>query len=167
MLPRSQKIPTGREFPPKRGILFSMDPTKALQDEDLARLARGGSDVAFRVLLKRYEGRLKALVPREPRSQREDLLQEAHLGFLQAVREWDPTAGRSFAATARRAAREAVLAALRHARQDATQHAVSLDLPVRTANEDEPVLPLLEILSVLGTEAVVLARCALRKRLRR
>lgn len=144
-----------------------MDPTKALDDEDLARLARGGSDVAFRVLLKRYDRRLRALVPREPRSQREDLLQEAHLGFLQAVRAWDPAAGGSFAATARRTARQAVLAALRQAREDATQRAVSLDVPVRTASEDEPVLPLLEILSVLGTEAVVLARCALRKRLRR
>lgn len=143
-----------------------MDPTKALDDEDLARLARGGSDMAFRVLLKRYDRRLKALVPREPRSQREDLLQEAHLGFLQAVREWDPGAGGSFAEAARRTARRAVLAALRQAREDATRHAVSLDAPVRTANEDEPVLPLLEILSALGTEAVVLARCALRKRLR-
>lgn len=145
---------------------------RVLTDEDLAGLARRGSDMAFAVLLRRYEGRLRSLVaslgPR--RSQREDLLQEARLGFLQAVREWDPDT--AFAAHARRRALGAVRLALRQVRQDAVEHAVPLDHPVSMASDpdlppDERVLPLLEILSVLGTEAVVLARCAVRRRLRR
>lgn len=117
--------PAGRTFP-------GMNP---LTERQLVRLARAGSDLAFDVLLRRYERRLRAWIRRRD----PDLLQEARLGFLQAVRTWDGAV--AFAAFARACA----LGAVRQAVEVPEVELVSLSTPVRL--RDGEVVPLEELLS--------------------
>ncbi|MDR1805672.1 MAG: sigma-70 family RNA polymerase sigma factor [Clostridium sp.] len=86
-----------------------------LSDEELARLAATGDDGAMAELIKRMEPLAKARAAAFPDLPvgKDDLLQEGMLGFLRAVRTYNPKSGVPFKSYAAVCIKNAILSSVR------------------------------------------------------
>lgn len=113
-----------------------------LDDDSMIHLIRENDAKAMDGLIRRYRG----LVKREARkmyligSDEEDLIQEGMIGLFQAIRDYEPENGSSFAAFAKLCVRRqmytAVTASNRKKHQPLNTY-VSFDEPVFTENSSE------------------------------
>lgn len=121
----------------------------------LLEAAQRGDSRAQEELVRRYEPLVQrvvwALTP--PRGcEREDLVQEARMGLLAAIRAWRPERG-PFPALADRCVRNQALLAVKAARRHKQQilsHAISLEEPAPTPTQlagDRPPLRLIDRLA--------------------
>ncbi len=87
---------------------------KIIEQNTLVASAKAGSDVAFALLAEQYAGLLKKYVMalNVPVAEREDLMQEAFLGLLRAVRTFDGVSS-NFSTYASTCVKNSVLSALR------------------------------------------------------
>ncbi len=99
---------------------------KENKENALIASAKAGSDVAFEALADRYKGLLKRYVNAldVPESERDDLMQEAFLGLLRAVRTFDGVSS-AFATYATTCVKNSVYSGLR--RYGHRRNEVSLD----------------------------------------
>jgi RNA polymerase sporulation-specific sigma factor len=126
---------------------------EAPADEALVRRAREGDQDALLALLGRYRRLLRALARRYflPWGELEDLLQEAALGFVKAVRDYAPEAGVPFRPFAELCVTRQVITAVKAATRQKhvpLNAAVSLQTPV-LADDDAPTLA--EVLADRGS----------------
>jgi RNA polymerase sporulation-specific sigma factor len=114
-------------------------------DEALAARALGGDPDALMALLTRYRWMLRVLARRYflPGGDVEDLIQEASLGFVRAVRDYRPQLGIPFRPFAELCATRQVITAVKSATRQKHQplnSAVSLHRPRFSEDDDSPVL---------------------------
>jgi len=78
--------------------LFENNELENLSDEDLVYLAKEGNNDAMKILLNRYSKFLfyKVIPFYIPGSEREDIIQEAYIGFLRAIQDFDRNKGNFF-----------------------------------------------------------------------
>lgn len=78
--------------------LFSNDDLDKLSDEDLVELFKAGNKEVIKVLIQRYSKFLfsKVIPFYIPGGEREDIIQEAYIGFLKAIEDFDKTKGSFF-----------------------------------------------------------------------
>ncbi|MCS6955920.1 MAG: sigma-70 family RNA polymerase sigma factor [Candidatus Calescibacterium sp.] len=78
--------------------VFSNNELEKLADEELVELSKIGNKEAMKVLIKRYSKFLfsKVIPFYIPGGEREDIIQEAYIGFLKAVEDFDKTKGSFF-----------------------------------------------------------------------
>ena len=74
--------------------LFSNE-LENLKDEELIDLAKSGNKEATKILIKRYSKFLfsKVIPFYIPGGEKEDIIQEAYIGFLKAIKDFDKTKG--------------------------------------------------------------------------
>lgn len=78
--------------------IFSNDKLEKLLDEELVDIAREGNNEAIKVLVQRYSKFLfsKVIPFYLPGAEREDIIQEAYIGFLKAIQDFDKSKGNFF-----------------------------------------------------------------------
>lgn len=78
--------------------IFSNDKLEKLLDEELVDIAREGNKEAIKVLVQRYSKFLfsKVIPFYLPGAEREDIIQEAYIGFLKAIQDFDKSKGNFF-----------------------------------------------------------------------
>ncbi|MCS7243789.1 MAG: sigma-70 family RNA polymerase sigma factor [Candidatus Calescibacterium sp.] len=78
--------------------IFSNNELGKLTDEELVELSKAGNKEAIKVLIQRYSKFLfsKVIPFYIPGGEREDIIQEAYIGFLKAVEDFDKTKGSFF-----------------------------------------------------------------------
>ena len=88
---------------------------KSLTEEELAVLAAGGDDEAMAILISVITpvAKAKAYALADARVAREDLTQEGMLGFLEAVKGFNPEKGSSFKAYAETCINNRIISAVR------------------------------------------------------
>ncbi len=109
-------------------------PDKSSRDSILAQRAKRGVPDAFDTLFRIYRPRIFALARRffAPGADRDDLLQEATIGFFKAVRDYNSDCG-SFSVFADLCVRRQVITFIKSAtrrKHDTLNRAISLDAPV-------------------------------------
>ncbi len=125
---------------------------KIIEQNTLVASAKAGSDVAFEMLAEQYAGLLKkyVLALNVPTAEREDLMQEAFLGLLRAVRTFDGKSS-TFATYASTCVKNSVISALR--RYVYRHNEVSLEGIELTAEEtvlDSPEIALIDVETTNG-----------------
>lgn len=113
------------------------------QETELISAARAGDPEAFAVLFREYRPRLFSLARRyfAPGSDRDDLLQEATIGFFKAIRDFKGDRG-TFGAFAELCVRRQIITFIKTATRQkhaALNWAASLDAPI-FADSDEPLI---------------------------
>jgi RNA polymerase sporulation-specific sigma factor len=113
-------------------------------DEQLVALAAAGDDVAMEALFGAYTGLMHRLSRRYflPGASREDVLQEARIGFYKAIRDFDHDDGTPFASFAVLAIQRQLITALKASRRKKHVHhtsALSLDAPLGEDSGSEPL----------------------------
>lgn len=105
---------------------------KSLSDEELALSAANGDDESMALLISKITpiAKAKAYAHADSRVAGEDLAQEGMLGFLEAVKSFDPEKGSSFRAYAETCINNRILSAVRvsyNNKNAALSNAVSLE----------------------------------------
>ncbi len=124
---------------------------KVIEENALVASAKAGSDVAFETLAAQYSGLLRRYVVTMdiPEAEREDLMQEAFLGLLRAVRTFDGVSS-GFATYATTCVKNSVISGLR--RYGHYRNEVSLD-GVEVAEEavlESPEIALIDVETTNG-----------------
>lgn len=78
--------------------IFNNNELENLSDEELVDLAKQGNKEAMKVLIKKYSKFLfsKVIPFYIPGAEREDIVQEAYIGFLKAIQDFDKNKGNFF-----------------------------------------------------------------------
>ncbi|MBQ1825941.1 MAG: sigma-70 family RNA polymerase sigma factor [Firmicutes bacterium] len=112
-----------------------------LTDEQLAALAKEGSETAEEILIDKYKGlaKLKAKAYFIAGGDQEDVVQEGMIGLMKAVRNFDPEREASFKTFASTCITNQIIKAIRNADREKNHplnEAVSLSDTVESADEN-------------------------------
>ena len=112
-----------------------------LTDEQLAAMAKEGSETAEEILIDKYKGlaKLKAKAYFIAGGDQEDVVQEGMIGLMKAVRNFDPEREASFKTFASTCITNQIIKAIRNADREKNHplnEAVSLSDTVESANEN-------------------------------
>lgn len=140
---------------------------EATLDEELAGLAQGGDADALLALLERYRRIMRYIAHRYflPGADREDLLQEAALGMVKAVRDYRPERSSPFRPFAELCIRRQIITAVKTATRQKhvpLNSAVSLHQQLGVDDADRTLLDVLDDRSHRSPELLVTDREGLR-----
>ncbi len=127
-----------------------MENTVLVEENALVASAKGGDEAAFVTLAEKYHGFLSGYVSSlsVPEREKEDLMQEALISLLRAVRSYDGVSSR-FATYVAACVRNSVISCLR--RYGKQQNEVLYDDVEALAEQIEQATPEIELLDVEGT----------------
>lgn len=124
---------------------------RVIEENVLVASAKAGSDIAFETLAAQYAGLLRRYVISldVPEAEREDLMQEAFIGLLRAVRSFDGVSS-SFVTYATACVKNSVISGLRrygHHRNEVSLEGVELS---EEAVLDSPEIALIDVETTNG-----------------